>query len=67
MNIKDFIYQQAGFNDCSFCKTFGLNQKCPIRENYKNKENPEKKEIEENCEKCKQYVITNLTQLLINQ
>lgn len=64
MNIKDFIFQQPEFNDCTFCKTFGLSNNCPIKNKYKNTENPEAEEINNNYEECKKYVLSNVIKLL---
>lgn len=64
-NINDFIYQQPGFNDCSFCTKFNLSKHCPLKDKYKNNNpNPTEIEINKNYETCKNYVISNLKKLL---
>lgn len=64
-NILDFIIEQPVFNDCTFCKTFSINGKCPLKDIYKNDEKePSKEWIEQNFKTCQNYVMTNLKYLL---
>lgn len=63
--LKEFIYAQSAFNDCTFCKLYGLNKNCPV--NYTDKEieeGPEEKRIIENQDKCKNYVTDNLEKMI---
>lgn len=64
--LEEFIYSCCEFNDCTFCKKFGLTNSCPIKDAYKNDEaNPSRETIEKNGELCKNYVVQSLKNLLL--
>lgn len=63
--LMDFIYSQNGFNDCEFCKLYSLNKNCPVKYTKEELEGyPEEKRILENQNKCKEYVIKNLENMI---
>lgn len=62
--LGDFIFGLSEFNDCTFCKKFGLNKDCPTKYLYKEgEENPPAGKIERGFKMCKNYVLMNVNYL----
>ena len=63
--LGDFIYGIAEFNSCVFCKKFGFNKNCPVKNFYKDDGNPSPLKIEEGQNMCKSYVLKALESAFI--
>ena len=62
--LEDFIYDCAEFNACTFCNEFGFRKNCPVKNAYKDNEEPTDEEINRNRNICKKYVIASLKSII---
>lgn len=65
--LGDFCFELSEFNDCTFCKKFGLIKNCPVKpiyENYGEDNPPPPLKIQIGYDTCKKYVLMNLDLLM---
>lgn len=64
IEVENFLYEKcAVLNECEFCKRFGYNKNCPVKNLSKDRELTEN-EVSENMKLCKNYVMKNLKESL---